>query len=211
MRAYGWPFALWGAFTWTHQSSERWALKGFRGTVDVGYYSVLFQLGYYPISMLSTFMVQLVTPVIFGRAGDATDDRRTHEAHRLNLVLLILTLAGTAIATTIAAAFHIEIFALLVGPTFRHMSIYLPLMTLAGGLFAAGQVASLLIATNITTTRLIAPKIGTAIIGTVMNIVGAYAFGIAGVAWAMVSFGAIYLLWITWLIRPSVSACMQGR
>ena len=47
---YSWPFASWGLFTWAQLSSDRWALAIFTTNKEVGLYTVLFQLGYYPAS-----------------------------------------------------------------------------------------------------------------------------------------------------------------
>src|SRR5438874_2297495 len=57
MRGYAWPFAAWGIFTWMQTASDRWALQG-RGTSEVGFYAALYQLGYYPMTLLSGFLVR---------------------------------------------------------------------------------------------------------------------------------------------------------
>ncbi len=202
MSEYGWPFASWGLFTWLQLSSDRWALGMFGSMGKVGLYSALYQVGYYPIILLYTFMAQLVTPVLFNRAGDASDERRMAQARRFNLQLLAATLASTAIATLFAYGFHGPIFSLLVSPAFGGVSGFLPVMVLSGGLFASGQIASLLIASGTETRRLIAPKIGTAVIGTLLNIGGAYFFGLAGVVWANVIFSLVYMLWVLWIALP---------
>jgi O-antigen/teichoic acid export membrane protein len=76
MWIYARPFSTWGVFTWSQIASDRWALESFSTTRVVGVYQALYQLGYYPISMASAFLNQLVQPILFSRAGIGTDERR---------------------------------------------------------------------------------------------------------------------------------------
>jgi len=212
LTTYGWPYATWGLFSWAQISSGRWALEAFATTADVGRYAALHQVGYYPISVVSGLLVTLVAPIIFQRAGDATNAQRVQGARRWNLLLLSLSLVLTAVPVLGLAFFHRPLFALVVAPDFRAVSSLLPLMALAGGLFASGQVASLLLETGAETQRLIAPKIGTAVIGALLNIAGAYFLGIRGVVWAEVAFGGLYLVWVVALgAKPIDSTVVCGE
>jgi O-antigen/teichoic acid export membrane protein len=201
MFTYAWPFAAWGVFTWAQTASDRWALQMFVSTRDVGLYTVLFQLGCYPISLLSGLMVQLVSPIFFQRAGDATDKSRIRRVYTINWRLTIITLILTGIATLFASALHGFIFRWLVAPEYRDISWLLPGMVLAGGLFATGQFASISLLSETETRILITPKIATAIIGILLNIIGAVWFGVSGVVGACVIASSVYMLWILYLVR----------
>lgn len=212
MRSYAAPFPIWGVFCWMQITSDRWALQTFGHTSDVGLYAVLYQLGYYPVSMLAALMVQLITPVLFNCAGDGTDKQRTAAAHRTNFRLLGGTMGITVAATLCAWLLHRPIFWLVVAPGYRSVSGFLPLMVLAGGLFACGQIATLVLLSRGDTQALLAPKIGTAILGLALNVAGAYWGGVQGVVWANVVFGASFLLWILGLarVRSLASAASAG-
>jgi O-antigen/teichoic acid export membrane protein len=97
--------------------------------------------------------------------------------------------------------FHDRIVALFVAPEYRVVSGLLPLMILAGGLYAAGQIAVLSLLSGVNSRALIAPKIVTALLGVALNFAGAFWFGLNGVVWAGVLFGLIYLVWIIFLTR----------
>lgn len=200
---YGWPFATWGIFTWLQMASARWALEAFATTSDVGRYAALYQVGYYPITVASGLLVTLVTPIVFKRAGDASNAARVRTAQHLNLVLFGLALGATALLVLFMAVLHKPLFALVVAPDFQVVSFLLPVMALSSGLFAAGQIASLMIEAHADTKRLIAPKIGTAIIGTILNIGGAWMLQIQGVVWANVLFSVTYLLWTLYATKQS--------
>jgi O-antigen/teichoic acid export membrane protein len=201
MFAYAWPFAIWGTFTWAQMASDRWALQIFASIHEVGLYTVLYQLGYYPITLLTGLMVQLVAPVFFQRAGDASDPSRIRQVHDLNNWLTIVALLLTGIAALLAYTLHGRIFAWLVAPEYRAISWLLPGMVLAGGLFAAGQIAVIYLLSGTKTRSLIAPKIVTSVVGVLMNMVGAAWFGIWGVVVGSIITSGVYLIWILYLVR----------
>jgi len=203
MRGYAWPFATWGLFTWVQMSSDRWALQTFGVTSDVGLYAVIYQLGYYPITLLSGLIVQLVAPILFDRAGDGSDLVRLNHTHRLSGVLVLVAALLTVLGTILAFLLHTPIFLLLAAPEYRGVSSLLPWMVLSGGLFASGQIAVLSILSGVNSRGLVVPKIVTALLGITLNFIGAYWFGLRGVVFANVTFSLVYLVWILYLARPS--------
>jgi O-antigen/teichoic acid export membrane protein len=196
MWGYGWPFAAWGLFTWGQSASDRWALQCFRTTSDVGLYQALYQLGYYPMMLFSGLFVQLVTPILFARAGDGSDSLRVDHTRRL-INTMAGGLAGVTVLAVVAMFFLREpVFALLVAPEYRAVASFAPGMMLASGLFACGQVASLNLFSSAETRLLIAPKVLTAILGAALNYVGAWLWGIKGVVAGSVVFSMVYLVWV---------------
>ena len=196
MFTYAWPFATWGVFTWAQMASDRWALQAFATTQDVGLYSVLYQLGYYPTTLLTGLMVQLVAPMLFQRAGDASNDSRMHQVRTLNRTLTVGALSLTVITATLAFFLHTLIFQWLAAPSYRAVSRLLPGMVLAGGLYATGQFAALSVLSGVDTRSLIAPKIVTAVIGVLLNVIGASFWGISGVVASSTLAAIVYLVWV---------------
>jgi O-antigen/teichoic acid export membrane protein len=214
MRHYSWPFATWGLFTWGAVASERWALQFFVQTSDVGLYTVLYQVAYYPVILLAGAMSQLVSPVLFGLAGDASDPARLQKARSWNQRLVLAILGVTALATTAAFGAHSYVFGILVALEYRVVSPLMPWLVLSGGLFAAGQAATLFLLSSTRTQKLIAPKITTAIFGILFNFAGAYLAGLEGVVLASLAFSALYFVWIMilgTLSATSVTAESSGR
>jgi len=201
MRVYAWPFTSWGLFTWAQVASDRWALQTFGSTSAVGLYAVLYQLGYYPIMLMSITVTQLASPVLFSRAGDGTDPERLNQTHQLNNWIVLSSIVLSIFGFIMALFFHHEVFVILVSPEYQSVSPLLPLMVLSGGLFAAGQLAVQSKLMTFDTRSLMVPKIVTASLGILLNFAGAYAFGLRGVVFANVSFSAIYFLWILYLTR----------
>jgi O-antigen/teichoic acid export membrane protein len=205
LNSYSWPFAYWGIFTWLLTVSDRWVLQIFTQTSEVGLYAVLYQLGYYPISVMLTMVVQLLVPLIFARAGSGADRLRQSRARELNVGLFMGSMCITLVMTVAAYFFHAQIFSVLVAPEFRSISVLLPAMVLSGGVFGCGQVASILLMSGSETSLLLAPKIGSALLGVMLNVAGAYLFGVRGVVWAGVLISLCYLTWILFLARRSAS------
>lgn len=194
---YSKPFVVFNIFTWVQTSSDRWALEVFATTQEVGLYTVLMQIGYTPISIVTGLAITFISPILFQRSGDATEQARNDSARQLAWQLTLMALALTAVGFLLAFFFHGWIFRLFVAEEYRPVSNQLPWMVLAGGLFAAGQVISLKLMSDMNTQALMAPKVVTAIAGTLLSFAGAYIAGLRGVVFALVAFSVLHLLWIS--------------
>lgn len=194
--AYGWPFASWGIFVWAQSASERWALQIFGDTTQVAQYAVLFQLGYYPVTMLGGMLMQLLSPVIFQIAGDGNDAERVEKCRRLALMLSVGGLAVAVLSTWIASVTASTIFSWIVPPIYWPVAHLLPFMVLSAGIFASGQFASLALMSESSTKQLVAPKIVTAVLAIGFNVIGAVWGGLRGVVLASLLFSFLYSAWV---------------
>lgn len=200
MSAYFWPLMAWVAFTWAFSASDRWFLQIFATTEDVGRYLVLYQLGYYPISLLSELVQQWFFPILQAQADQGTNSTRHRQLFVTGRRLILATAGVVAVAVVCASWGHTLVFRFLAAERYREMSSLLPGMVLASGLFAVGQVAGLplLLAAG---SRALAPtKIVTSCLGLILNAVGAWQAGVAGIIVAQIGFSAAYALWTTLLL-----------
>lgn len=194
--AYSWPFASWGIFTWAQQASDRWALALLDSTQEVGLYAVLFQLGYYPISILTGIFLQLVAPILFEHIGDATDAHRIIRTSQIINLLAVVTLGATLVAFLLAFVLHQLVFEIFVARQYASVSYLLPWTVLSGGIFASAQVISHDLMNKFNTRGLIVPKIITAIIAVLLSFLGAYFWGVKGVVAAGLGFSIIFWIWM---------------
>ncbi|CAN5785875.1 hypothetical protein BH24ACI5_BH24ACI5_16810 [soil metagenome] len=139
------------------------------------------------MGILSKFLA----PVIFSRAGAGENASRLDEARRMGRFLVASALSLTLLATVVAALAHEQVFALLVAPEYRGVSWLLPLQVLGSGLFAASQAASMLSMLAANSRALLTPKIASAVLGTGLNVLAAWQYGLTGVVYAGVLYGAI--------------------
>ncbi len=195
MAAYAWPFATWGVFTWMQAAADRWALSAWSGLYQTGLYQSLYQLGYYPASLVTQFLLQVATPILFAKAG------RGGGAERWNHRLMLATLGATIAVAAVSAAGGHRLLALLLAPDYRAQSALVTPLILASGFFAAGQIGALYSMMAMDTRRLIAPKIVTSVGGAALLAIGAAAAGTKGVVAAQLCFSGAYLTWIVTLNR----------
>ena len=202
---YSWPFSAWGLFSWAQQSTDRWALEVFATTDDVGRYAVLYQLGYQPTALAAATLLQLLTPILFERAGDARDRNRNAAVNRMiwRVTLMILTI--TVAMALLAGLFHAAIVGVLAAKEYSVVQHLLPWMLLAGGVFAAGQAISLGLMSQLRSREMIVAKIATSLLGIGLNVAGARLYGLDGVVFAGVLYSAVYLFWM------AVLAARTGR
>ena len=193
---YSLPFTTWGTFTWMHQVSDRWALQTFASTEDVAQYAVLFQLGFSPISLITGLAMSFLGPILYQRSGDATNNVRNANVHRLTWRMTHLSLIITLCGFAVTYAFHEWLFSLLVTTEYRGSSHLLPWVVLAGGIYAAGQLLALKLMSEMRSSSMTTAKIVTALIGLLLNVSGAALAGIQGVVGAMIVFSCIYLIWM---------------
>ncbi|MBK6324155.1 MAG: hypothetical protein IPF38_18860 [Burkholderiales bacterium] len=203
MRIYAWPFSVWGVFTWLQQASDRWALQHFVGESGVGMYTVVFQLGFVPIGLITTMAITLIGPILYQRVGGTQDTIRNNSGHRLAWVMTGLSLAATGLAFFVALLLHKWLFKLFVAENYSTASYLLPWVILAGGLFSAGQILALKLMSEMRPESMTVVKVTTAIGGVGLNIWCASYFGIAGVVASLVIFSFVYCIWMAWLARHS--------
>lgn len=199
--AYSWPFTAWGIFSWAQQVSDRWSLQVYASVEDVGLYSVLFQLGYAPIGLVTTITMTFLGPILYQKSGNATNPERNMRVHRLAWRITLVGLVITAILTVLTVNLHEQIFGFFVAAEYATVSHFLPWMVLAGGIFSVGQLLALKLMSEMKSARMLIAKIVTASIGVILNLYGASAFGMRGVVASLVIFSCLYLAWMVWLAR----------
>ena len=188
------PFLIWGVFGWMQQSSSRWALGLLSSTDDVGFFSVLYQLGYAPMVMISSLGLTFITPVLFARVGNATDGIRVKNLIRMVFILTSISAILLLIAVWIAVVFHEAIFALAAGAEFKTQSHYLPYMVFAGGLFAISQVLATIPTSLNVPSKLLLASIGSSLIGIAGAFAGAYYYSFEGVVFSLIIHSAAYFI-----------------
>jgi O-antigen/teichoic acid export membrane protein len=198
---FSWPMGFWGIFTWLQLSSDRWALQIFSSIDDVGKYAVLYQLGFVPISLISGMAIQFLLPIMYQRAGDANDIKRNINANKLSWRLGFLSLIITLLLFGVSILLHPIIFQILVAEKFRAISYLFPWMLLAGGFFATAQTLTSNLLSQMKTRSLILVKVVTAVFGLILNVLGAYWYGINGVVCGGVAFSFVYLIWVVFLVK----------
>jgi len=192
---YSWPMAITGVASWGLLSSQLWAVKLFGTTSDVGYFSVLLQLGFTPLMLAGGILTALITPIFFARAGDGTDKQKVNIVAGNIIKFCVVAFIAVLIMTAIGGVFHDLVFSLFVAEKYRIFSHYLPFAILAGGVLQVSICISIIVLTS-TETKLLLPlnTVGNLIIASI-NFGSTYLFGINGLFFSIVIGAFIHLVW----------------
>ena len=82
------------------------------------------------------------------------------------------------------------------GAQYQSISYLFPWILLAGGFFAAGQVVTMKVMSDMKTSSLIWPKLITSIIGVTFNFTGVFFGGLVGLVIAAIAFSILHFLWL---------------
>jgi O-antigen/teichoic acid export membrane protein len=198
MVRYSKPFLIWGVFGWFQQSSARWALEWYSTTDDVGYFSLLSQIGYSPILILTTILFTYVSPIVFSKFGDGSSANEKSNIKSIVNRLTVMTLLITMLASIISGVCHKFIFSILTSVKYFQISVYLPLFIFAGGIFAAAQIYASKLMAYLEPNKLMIASIVSSIIGILSSFIAVYYFHFTGAIVSLVlhsiSYFALVLL-----------------
>jgi O-antigen/teichoic acid export membrane protein len=138
---------------------------------------------------------------VFEIAGSGKERARLEAASQANRVHIQALVVLTVVVTTGFALFHSTIFRLLTTSTYVPYSRYVPVLAASAGIFAIAQAASLVFLISARSSDLTSAKCVPAVAGLVLNMAGAYWFGVPGAVYATLMFSLIYLAAIWRLIR----------
>tara|TARA_B110000977_G_C11051855_1_gene482630 strand:- start:18 stop:1313 length:1296 start_codon:yes stop_codon:yes gene_type:complete len=190
------PIMIMGVFGWAQSISTRWALQAFGSNADVGYYSVLSQIGYVPIHTLMGIFMTFLTPIIYEMAGDAKNISRRKSVSSLTNRIFLSGIIITSVITLFAFFFHHQILSIFVAKEYLIISRYLPIMIASGGTFGIGLVISAKHLSFLSAKQLMPASIGSAIIGIVAAFAGVYFYSFEGAVFAMLVHSVSYLIMV---------------
>ena len=198
---FTYPFALWGLFCWLQISSDRWFLGYFKSSEDVAKYAIIFQLGYYPPSIIIGNIVQTITPILYRKAGDAKENKMLLDSSRVTIKITFLSFLITFIGFIFTILFSKGLILIFSNSRYVELSNYLPFMVLSGGIFATAQILSIDFQSRMKLNILLHIKITTAIIGVVISFFLIKYFGLIGSVISSICFSSVYLFAIIYFSK----------
>jgi O-antigen/teichoic acid export membrane protein len=145
--------------------------------------------------------VSFLGPILYHRAGDASDYGRRASVQALTWKITLACLGLTMLGFLLALCLHEWIFTLLVSREYRSVSYLMPWMVLAGGLFAAGQMLALKLISDMQVSVMTSAKIWTAVLGIASNFYAGSVAGVQGVVVAIAFVSGVYFVWMLWLLK----------
>lgn len=190
-----------GIFTWFHLSSDKWAIQLFSSTEDVGLYAILYQLGYYPMTLFSGIINQFLTPIFFQKIGKGGKTRILKKIDNINLLVMIATIIISFLVFFALLFLHEFIFDKMVSVNYTKYSYLLPWVFLAGGIYGAGQSLTLPFLYKLKMKSLMNGKIFSSIVGIMLNTFGALIWGLNGIVVSLLIFSFFNLFYFHKLIK----------
>lgn len=200
---FAWPFYLIGIFSWAQLVSPRWALEVTENSQSVGFFAVAHQLGYMPVSLLIASFGTYVMPILFEKAGDATDPSRLAEVRVMTDWIVAGATLATLIATLIAQVFHRQIFSIFVASEYLSASVLLPVLVLSGGLFAIAQIYSYRMFAMLKTRELLYVGVLSSVVGIVTTLGLVPKIGELGASYGTLMFAFSYLVLVVFVARKT--------
>ena len=180
---YGLPYGLWGIFGWAQAGADRYMVYHWLTRADVGRYVAASQVGAFPFSIAGAFVGQLVSPILFRRAGDGTDPRRVESAKKLLLAVLGLFLLFGIAAMALLWLAGPALLRLMTGGGEYSISRAVLITVSAGGLlFQMAQVCSSMFLIQKKSALVLWPKILGGITAVAAGVLIIPAWGLAGAA-----------------------------
>jgi O-antigen/teichoic acid export membrane protein len=185
--------ALWGPVVWLQQSSDRWSLQYFSGSHEVGLYAVLYQVSYAPMILVGGAIATLITPYLYDRSHTLSSRYKF-----MFLTILVFTLFSALVAEFFLVGMLLPS---LVSREYLVIAEYVPLMILAGGLWASGDILIINLLGQMKSGAVLYIKVLSSIFGILINILGAKYYDVIGVVYAQIMYCGIYAgfsyLWIS--------------
>ena len=204
---YSWPFSIWGVLAWLQQASDKFSLEYTHGSESVGFYIVLFQIGFMPMLLLTSMIGNLITPIVFKQYSTKIQSSGNSNSmlSRDSLLLFSFTLISvfTIAFATLSSFWHYQIMSIFISPDYLSYSSYLPLMILAGGFTSLGQIFATKIMAEKRTKLLLVGNIIYAVIALTANFFSSLHFGIPGVVYAVMLSAFLYVLLFSLLSKIS--------
>ncbi len=186
------PFFLISFITWLHTASDRWILESFTSMSEVGIYVALFQLSYFPMTLLTGMALNYFTPFIYD------NNQKTVLAesifHNLKIIKYVILLLISV--SLISYLFRNLFFSLVVSEQFLSGANYWPIMLFSGGLFSFGQYLALKFESDLKTEKMILPKFLSSLFGITLNFLGVFFGGLGGLVFSQLLFSILNLILI---------------
>ena len=189
------PFVTWGVFQSFQFVAERWSLNLFCSIEDVGYYTVLSQIGFQTPAIGYGIVATILTPILFEKTGASTKDLIIQTIKFNNKIIFFLAIISLLFLPVIYN-FSEEILVFLVDKKFVPHAYLLPVFFASSIFFNVGQLISSNFTINLMPSKLILPKISCMILTIVLSLWSSKIVGLKGVAGAVCVTSFVYFIWM---------------
>jgi O-antigen/teichoic acid export membrane protein len=194
------PMAIGGVFSWGYYASHRWSLELFSSAEELGIFFAISQITYAPFSVLGSFVLALINPILFSRVTDFQDQESIHSSIRVLLVFSGLVLLAGIFASLIFKLYGNWILSLLLDVKFSTGFFLAPFFILAACIAQASMLMSTTLQLFNQNKKLLPlTTFGQSCIVAV-NFLFTFYFGLQGLAFSIVLGAALHFVWVYCII-----------
>ena len=169
---------------WLRLAFEKWGLVFFSNYDDsaVGYYSIIYQYGYYPISLVVSLFISYLRPIYFEKAGD--DNKKLKYTYSIGIKIFVF--AFFFLFTIVIITFYNRdlIFTIILNKNYLSISYLIGPMMMSALFNESTNFVALLLQTKNNTKKLFFPNAATYTTGIMFSIFGLYYLGLYGLVFA---------------------------
>ena len=162
----------------------------------LGYYAIIYQFGYYPISLLINLLTNYLKPIYYERAGD--NKERLISTYLLGIKIFISVVVSLTFLIYIVFNYEINIL-FNFNDKYKSVSYLIGIMMMSSLLNESTSFVTLLIKTKRDTKPLLKPNALSYLFGLLLTLTGAYIYGLYGVVLASLLNSSIRFIYFSLL------------
>ena len=192
------PASLWGVIYWLQQSSDKWLIGSYLSFEELGYYSVIYQLGYMPFMIIIGVIIDHLIPIYFSKnhLKGKCDKELISKSINISLILILLTIIVVLFSVNNVRVI-IKLFS---NSNYEfHLNMF-PVIQISAALFSIGQVFCLNLNAALMHNKIFVVRVMTSILGLIFNYIGIYFFGFDGLIFGIFLFSFCYAFCIFYLV-----------
>lgn len=197
--SYSYPFMIWGVFSWIQASSDRWVISYFSDSSNLGSYIVIWQLGFYPVTLTSNLLNQFYQPYLYKFNNNSNRDNEFEKLRVIFKKFILSAILIFIVLFMLALFFHDIANILVVNKTFDIDTNKIKYLVLASSFIAIGQIMSSIFTVTKRTSRLIAPQIYLPIIYFGILVFCTKIWSVDGVVFGNMAYGLLYMMVLTFV------------
>tara|TARA_A100001388_G_scaffold277563_1_gene269513 strand:+ start:2324 stop:3622 length:1299 start_codon:yes stop_codon:yes gene_type:complete len=192
------PLVGLGFVSWLRLAFEKWGLLFFTDYDSaVGFYAIIYQYGYYPISIIVGVLTNYLRPIYFDKAGD--DNKKLKLTFRIGIKIFVFSFISLFILVIVIFYNRDFIFKIILNENYFNIAYLIGPMMMTALFNESTFFISLLLQTKKNTKMVFLPNAITHISGILLSILGLYFGGLYGLVFASLINSIFKFLFFTFL------------
>ena len=174
------PLIAIGFLNWLRLAAEKWGVLLFTNYDEaVGFYAIIYQFGYYPITLLTNILINYLRPIYFDKAGN--NKKQLISTYILGIKIFITVVIIFSFLIFLVFNYRDYVFSIILDDKYKSVSYLIGVMMMSALLNESTSFVTLLMQTKKETKPLIMPNAISYLMGLILVITGAYLYGLYGV------------------------------